>query len=221
MTFPPERDERVNHWLDELGLSELADVFARERIDWELLPELGEADLRELGIPLGHRKRLLQGIDGLRAAPPAAVAPAADGAERRLLTVLFSDLVGYTAFGRRLDAQPQVHGIRVQARVGIATGPVVVGRLIGLGTARERSVVGETPSLAARLQSLAMPGAIVVADRTRRLTGGLFADVLSLGRGEIAVLGTDALQQRVIQQLEVPAAEGRLQAVAVVQQAGD
>ena len=61
------------------------------------------------------------------------------------------------------------------ARVGIATGPVVVGDLVGSGEARERAVVGETPNLAARLQALAEPGAVVVAEGTRRLLGGLFA----------------------------------------------
>jgi class 3 adenylate cyclase/predicted ATPase len=66
-------------------------------------------------------------------------------------------------------------GERLAARIGIATGPVVVGELIGSGKAREREVVGETPNLAARLQALAEPGAVVVAEGTRRLLGGLFA----------------------------------------------
>ena len=59
-------------------------------------------------------------------------------------------------------------------RVGIATGLVVVGDLIGAGAAQEQAVVGETPNLAARLQVLAEPGAVVIASSTRRLTGGLF-----------------------------------------------
>src|SRR4051812_44837224 len=66
-------------------------------------------------------------------------------------------------------------GERLVVRVGIATGPVVVGDLIGSGEARERAVVGETPNLAARLQALAEPGAVIVAEGTRRLLGGLFA----------------------------------------------
>src|SRR4051794_12063497 len=65
-------------------------------------------------------------------------------------------------------------GERLAARVGVATGPVVVGELIGSGEAREREVFGETPNLAARLQGLAEPGAVVVAEGTRRLVGGLF-----------------------------------------------
>jgi class 3 adenylate cyclase/tetratricopeptide (TPR) repeat protein len=65
-------------------------------------------------------------------------------------------------------------GSQQQVRIGIATGLVVVGELIGEGTAQERNVVGETPNLAARLQSLAEPGAIVIAETTHRLAGGLF-----------------------------------------------
>jgi class 3 adenylate cyclase/tetratricopeptide (TPR) repeat protein len=66
------------------------------------------------------------------------------------------------------------HGWPLQVRVGIATGLVVVGDLIGTGAAQEQAVVGETPNLAARLQALAAPGAVVVASSTCRLTGGLF-----------------------------------------------
>jgi class 3 adenylate cyclase len=65
-------------------------------------------------------------------------------------------------------------GERIAARVGIATGLVMVGELIGEGVARERSVVGGTPNLAARLQGLAAPGGVVVAAATRRLLGDLF-----------------------------------------------
>ena len=61
------------------------------------------------------------------------------------------------------------------ARIGIATGPAMVGDLIGSEEARERTVVGETPNLAARLQQLAEPGAVVIAEGTRRLVGDLFA----------------------------------------------
>jgi class 3 adenylate cyclase/predicted ATPase len=70
----------------------------------------------------------------------------------------------------RLDVAP----IKLQARVGIATGVVVIGDLIGEGAAQEQSVVGETPNLAARLQSLAEPGGVVVAAGTHRLVGNLF-----------------------------------------------
>ena len=88
-----------------------------------------------------------------------------DDAERAVRAGLsIIDAVG------RLD----VESVKLQARVGIATGLVVVGDLIGEGSAQEQSVVGETPNLAARLQTLAEPDAVVVAAGTRRLVGDLF-----------------------------------------------
>ncbi len=63
---------------------------------------------------------------------------------------------------------------RVQARIGIATGLVVVGEIIGTGIAQERTIVGETPNLAARLQALAGPDTILVSETTQNLLGGLF-----------------------------------------------
>ena len=65
-------------------------------------------------------------------------------------------------------------GTALRVRVGIATGLVVVGDLLGSGAAREQAVVGETPNLAARLQALAEPDSVVIAEATRRLVGGLF-----------------------------------------------
>ena len=71
-------------------------------------------------------------------------------------------------------------GQQLAARVGIATGKVVVGELIGKGAAQEETVVGETPNLAARLQAFAKPGSVVIAASTRRLLGGLF-ELIDLG----------------------------------------
>lgn len=65
-------------------------------------------------------------------------------------------------------------GAPLSARTGIATGLVVVGDLIGEGAAQEAAIVGDTPNLAARLQSLAEPGAVYIADATRRRLGALF-----------------------------------------------
>jgi class 3 adenylate cyclase/tetratricopeptide (TPR) repeat protein len=65
-------------------------------------------------------------------------------------------------------------GAALQVRIGIATGLAVVGDLLGEGAAQEQAVVGETPNLAARLQALAEPGAVVISASTRQLTGGLF-----------------------------------------------
>ena len=81
---------------------------------------------------------------------------------------------------RRLD----VESVKLQARVGIATGLVVVGDLIGAGSAQEQSVVGETPNLAARLQTLAEPDTVVIAAGTRRLVGDLF-EYRDLGAVEV------------------------------------
>ena len=75
-------------------------------------------------------------------------------------------------------------GVPLQVRVGIATGLVVVGDLIGAGAAQEQAVVGETPNLAARLQALAEPGAVVIADGTRRLLGNLF-ELKDLGASDL------------------------------------
>src|SRR5580700_10128160 len=80
----------------------------------------------------------------------------------------------------RLD----VKSAKLRARVGIATGLVVVGDLIGEGSAQEQSVVGETPNLAARLQAMAEPGVVVIAAGTRRLVGDLF-DYRDLGAIEV------------------------------------
>jgi class 3 adenylate cyclase len=86
----------------------------------------------------------------------------------------------------RLRSLPPLAGTRPQIRVGIATGLVVVGDLLGPGEAREHSIVGETPNLASRLQSLANPGSILIAEATRRLVGDLF-ECRSLG--PVAVKG--------------------------------
>jgi class 3 adenylate cyclase len=84
----------------------------------------------------------------------------------------------------RLDVQ----SVELRARVGIATGLVVVGDLIGEGSAQEQSVVGETPNLAARLQALAEPDAVVIAAGTRRLVGDLF-EYRELGAVEVKGIG--------------------------------
>ncbi len=97
----------------------------------------------------------------------------------------------------------------LQVRVGIATGLVVVGDLVGSGEAQERGVVGETPNLAARLQALAEPGTVVIAPSTRRLTGGLF-EYEDLGAVELKGLGAPVMAARV---LRGSAAESRFEAL--------
>ena len=102
------------HWLDELGVSEYTQRFVENGIDFTVLPDLTDQDLKDIGVLLGHRRKLLRAIAELKGvekgelkpAPPAAasVAPQ-DTAERRQVTVLFSDLVGSTALSARMDPE--------------------------------------------------------------------------------------------------------------------
>ena len=224
-------------------------TFRKNDIDETVLPKLTDENLKEFGVAaLGDRVKILDAIAALRSdasgkAPLVDVAsasstpsaPPEDRAERRQVTVMFSDLVGSTALSARMDPEdlrevisayhkcvaetvrrfggfvaqymgdgalvyfgyPQAHeddaeravraGLELvgtvsslktraplQSRVGIATGLVVVGDLIGSGEAQERGIVGDTPNLAARLQALADPNMVVIADGTRRLLGDLF-----------------------------------------------
>ena len=89
-----------------------------------------------------------------------------------------------------IEAVAKLDGLStsLRVRVGIATGLVVVGDLLGEGAAQEQAVIGETPNLAARLQGLAEPNTVVIADNTRRLLGGLF-DYCDLGL--LAIAGLD------------------------------
>src|SRR5262249_33427271 len=84
-----------------------------------------------------------------------------------------------------LESIEAIGGLRVgtplQTRVGIATGLGVVGDLIGSGAAQEEAIVGDTPNLAARLQRIAEPDTVIIAQSTRRLLGNLF-DLQGLGR---------------------------------------
>jgi class 3 adenylate cyclase/predicted ATPase len=139
-----------------------------------LSARLDPEDLRDV-IATYHRAvaNVVRGFDGLVAkymgdgvliyfGYPRAHEDDAERAIRAGLGVV--DAVG------RLD----VKSVQLHARVGIATGLVVVGDLIGEGAAQEQSVVGETPNLAARLQALAEPDAVVIAAGTRQLVGDLF-----------------------------------------------
>jgi class 3 adenylate cyclase len=235
-------------WLRSLGLGKYEAAFRENEIDETVLPGLTAEDLKELGVAaLGHRRKLLDAIAALRTdaigkTPSADAAttsstPSAspeDRAERRQVTVMFSDLVGSTSLSARMDPEdlrevisayqkcvteivgrfggfvakfmgdgvliyfgyPQAHeddaeravrtGLELvvavgalkthaslQTRVGIATGLVVVGDLIGSGASQEQAIVGETPNLAARLQGVAEPNCVVIAESTRKLVGNL------------------------------------------------
>ena len=99
----------IAEWLASLGLSEYAERFAENGIDLSVLRDLTEQDLKDLGILLGHRRKMLRAIAELdRAAlkgPQAVAAPLPHDAERRDLTVMFCDLVGSTALSAHLDPE--------------------------------------------------------------------------------------------------------------------
>ena len=237
----------VGGWLRSLGLEQYEAVFRENEIDESVLSDLAEDHLREMGFPLGARLKILKAIAALQAdkasvEPNTATTKSAqpstspeDRAERRQVTVIFSDLVGSTALSGRMDPEdlrevisayqscvaetvqrfggfvakymgdgvliyfgyPQAHeddaeravraglelvaavgGLKthaaLQTRIGIATGLVVVGDLIGSGASQEQAIVGETPNLAARLQGVAEPNSVVIAESTRKLLGNLF-----------------------------------------------
>jgi class 3 adenylate cyclase len=98
---------------------------------------------------------------------------------------------------------------RLQVRIGMATGLVVVGDLIGEGASQEQAVVGETPNLAARLQALAEPGSVVIAPATRRLLGNRFR-LQALGRHEVKGLA-EPVEAWAVE--GVSASEGRFETV--------
>ena len=97
----------IADWLERLGLSKYADVFAESEIGLDILPDLSDADLKDLGVPLGDRKRLLKAaaiVEPLEAAPQPARTATLE-AERRQLTVMFCDLAGSTELSERLDPE--------------------------------------------------------------------------------------------------------------------
>jgi class 3 adenylate cyclase/predicted ATPase len=274
----------VVDWLRSLGLERYEAAFRDNEIDERVLASLTQEDLKEIGVgPVGHRRMLLEAIAVLRGdtsgnAPSADVANTSsvlrvspeDRAERRQVTVMFSDLVGSTALSARIDPEdlrevisayqnsvsetvgrfggfvakymgdgvlvyfgyPQAHeddaeravraGLQLVAaigdlkthaalrtRVGIATGLVVVGDLIGSGASQERAIVGDTPNLAARLQGVAEPNSVVIADSTRKLVGGLF-ELDGLGPQELKGISGPTPAWRALRPASV---EGRFEAM--------
>jgi class 3 adenylate cyclase/tetratricopeptide (TPR) repeat protein len=109
--------QQIVDWLEKLGMSEYAQRFAENRIDFSVLRELTDQDLKELGVVLGDRRKLLRAIadiDGIEKGAPAAPAAATPppisaatevGGERRYVTVMFCDLVGSTSISAQLDAE--------------------------------------------------------------------------------------------------------------------
>jgi len=110
--------DELRHWLDQIGLAQHAEIFAANDIDLDVLPELSDEDLKELGLSLGHRRRLQRALaertseDAIGTAPETRIRYA----ERRQLTVLFCDLVacraapGYRAVRRMRRKHPCRYG---------------------------------------------------------------------------------------------------------------
>ena len=265
----------IDGWLRRIGLEQYAQTFRDNAIDADVLRDLTDEHLRELGLPLGARLKLLRAVAALGTSEqtPASLEitlPARTDAERRQVTVMFSDLVGSTALSARMDPEdlrevisayqrcvaetvrrfggfvakymgdgvliyfgyPQAHeddaeravraGLELvvavsdlkthaalQTRVGIATGLVVVGDLIGSGASQEQAIVGETPNLAARLQGIAEPNSVVIAETTRKLVGNLF-ELDDLGAQDLKGI---AGPTRAWAALRAGSAEGRFEAM--------
>src|SRR5262249_27124158 len=104
--------QQVTDWLDKLGMAAYAQRFAENRIDLSVLPHLTDQHLKELGVALGDRLKMLHALGELTAAsaaaPPSTMVAkptSQDTAERRQLTVMFTDLVGSSALSTRLDPE--------------------------------------------------------------------------------------------------------------------
>ena len=104
--------QQITDWLEKLGMSEYAQRFAENGIDISVLRDPTDQDLKDIGVLLGHRRKILRAIGDLSSAAPLATEPAVgtvpkaqDTAERRQVTVMFSDLVGSTALSARMDPE--------------------------------------------------------------------------------------------------------------------
>jgi class 3 adenylate cyclase/predicted ATPase len=245
-------------WLGRHGLDQYAQTFAENNIEFSVLPDLTENDLKKLGVSLGHRKKLLKAIEALTAArqptgttsavlnvtvaSPPLVQPRE--AEFRQITVMFCDLVGSTQLSEKLDLEdlqklldayrgecstairryggevaryfgdgvmaffgwPRAHEddavraihaaleivsgvtkipgpVTLTCRVGVCSGRVVVGEIGDSGT-WSMDAVGETPNIAARLQTLAAANTVLLSESTRRLLSAAF-DFQDLGLQEL------------------------------------
>ena len=113
--------QQIADWLEKLGMSEYAQRFAGNRIDFLVLRDLTDQDLKDLGVVLGDRRKLLRAITELNGSDRGTLKPAAapsvaprphDTAERRQVTVMFSDLVGSTALSAHMDPEDLREGAR-------------------------------------------------------------------------------------------------------------
>lgn len=254
-------------WLKSNDLERFRPIFEDNEVDLETLRMLTDDDLKEIELPFGPRKRILNLLREEKARKTAGsstlFATSSDG-ERRQLTVLFCDMVGFTALSQSLEPEtlqlvirayeeacancivryegfvftclgdgivaffgfPLAHegeaarairagldiletisslqlpiSLRLQVRIGIATGIVVVSR-------GERNAVGDTMNLASRLQTIAEPDSLIISEPTRRLAGGEFV-YQDLGVKELK--GVSGLP-RVYRVVGVSEAESRFEA---------
>ena len=103
----------LSQWLARHGLEKYTQVFAESAVGLDVLPQLTEADLKDLGIPLGDRKRILAAIESQKTAAPETAPPRSGPprsspvpqVDRRQVTILFCDLVGSTALSQKLDPE--------------------------------------------------------------------------------------------------------------------
>ena len=247
----------IDGWLRGIGLEQYAQTFRDNAIDADVLCDLTDEHLRELGLPLGARLKLLRAVAALSTGQtpvsPEITTPAPrTDAERRQVTVMFSDLVGSTALSARMDPEDlrevisayqkcvaetvqrfggfvakymgdgvliyfgyptsargrrraggargpgagrccrrSRHHAPLQTRVGIATGLVVVGDLIGSGASQEQAIVGETPNLAARLQGVAEPNAWS-SPKARESSWAICSSLRTSGQGPQGYRGAGA-----------------------------
>ena len=121
--------QQIAEWLEKLGMPEYAQRFVENGINVAALPHLTDQDLKEIGVLLGHRRILLAAIGklaGAAATPeptPATEPKPQDTAERRQVTVMFSDLVGSTALSARMDPE-DLREVHRGCREGRASGRV-------------------------------------------------------------------------------------------------
>src|ERR1044071_7472475 len=98
----------IAEWLASIGLGEYAQRFGENAIDLSVVRDLTEQDLKDLGVPLGHRRKMLRAIAERDLAPGETPTEPVPQDERRHLTVMFCDLVGSTALSQRLDPEDMV-----------------------------------------------------------------------------------------------------------------
>jgi len=189
----------IRQWLEGLGLGQYGDRFVADDIDLEILPSLSEDDLEKLGVSMGHRKRLLKAMAALSTGPTAsAPAPSPVGAEaRKVVTVVFADLIGSTTLHERLDAESVTRSMeryyRAMRGAVDAHGGTVV-KLMGDGVMAAFGVprVAEDDALRAVQAGVAMQAAFQTLVREEGAALGSVGLRVGINTGEVVVSADDA-----------------------------